>query len=274
MRRGCRLLGCAVLWALVLLGPIGWCQAAIVMDLSDQVGGGPLPPSGGPSWGTATFEDASPGVVRLTLHANLPTGYSIGGLGSTPTFGWGFNLDPLLNTQNLLFTYVSGNDAQVLHAANNKYVATGGGAFDFVFQWGWNISPPDPLVGTQDAVYTISASGLSATSFKQLSSDGSGGYYSAALVKGNGSAYSVGATKDSESSAIPEPATLVIWSVLGRGRGGTGGAQTAPAPLRRKRGIHSSSRRSPATAHAVPGWGCASSHSTACLERAPGPRSA
>lgn len=223
MRRGCRLLGCAALWALVVFAPIGWCQAAIVtMDLTDQVSGGPLPPSGGPSWGSATFEDASPGVVRLTLHANLPTGYSIGGLGPLPTFGWGFNLAPLLNTQGLQFTYVSGNDAYVLHAANNSYRATGGGAFDFVFQWGWNINPPDPLVGTQDAVYTISATGLSATSFEQLSSDGSGGYYSAALIKGNGSEYWVGATTDSHSSAIPEPATLVIWSVLGAGGAGLG----------------------------------------------------
>jgi len=219
MRRGCRLLGCAALWALVFLGPIGWCQAAIVtMDLTGQIGGAPLP-EGGPSWGTATFADVSSGVVKLTLQANLPVGYSIGGLGNSLPFGWGFNLDPGLNTQDLQFAYVSGNDAQILHAANNSYQAIGDGTFDFVFQWGWDITP-DPLVGTQEAVYTISATGLSATSFGQMSSDGSGGYYSAARVKVNGSTYWVGAQTASESFvAIPEPATLVIWSVLGAGAG-------------------------------------------------------
>lgn len=165
---------------------------------------------------TATFESCGLDCVRLTMSI---TGTNTDEFidGSTGNFGWGFNLDPLLDPDDLAFAFVSGNEADGISTGINAFKADGDGWFDIVFNW---TQAGGVFTVGQTSVYDITLAGLTVGDFEFLSACGRGcgneAWASAAHVlgvgeDGEGSAWMGGRTGDEEPpEQIPEPGSLVL----------------------------------------------------------------
>jgi hypothetical protein len=200
---------------------------AVSFDLTVEFSGATAP-SGSPPWGTITFTDLGLGIVQVEFEANLQS--------STEFISeWSFNLDPSFDPNNLLFAFISGNDADVIATGADAFQADGDGKFDVQFEWTGS-SAGDRLDGTETSVYSITCtlcSGFNASSFDFTSATGGGQgvFHTAAHVQGIGpSAGLSGWVGDGGTGGeggiggeqVPAPATLVF---LGLGLVGLGARQ-------------------------------------------------
>ena len=191
-------------------------QASLTLDLSIEYTGG-TPPEGTPPWLNATFEDSGLDEVTLTLSTpNLTDAESVK--------AWAFNLDPLLDPTNLVFSEASRTGSFEpaifdITTGTNFWKAGGDGYFDIEIKFS-NQDGAAKRFGVGDGVvYTISGIvGLTADSFDFVSepNGGAGEYKTAAHVQ------SIGPTDDDSGwVATPEPATLGLMlmaslTLLGR----------------------------------------------------------
>ncbi len=198
-----------IIWMLTLVST----KAAIyVYDFSHVISG--TPPAGAAPWLRATFEDVSPGTVRLNFLATALTG-------SENVVKAYFNLNPTLNAENLSLTHsasVGSFDLPAINLKTDEYKADGDGRFDiqmvFVndgdgdasrFTTGESV---EYLLTYSDTLYP--ALNISAVDFNYLSlTDGGAGiYYTAAHVQ-----RIVGGTETSGwiGAAVPEPSVAALF---------------------------------------------------------------
>ena len=176
-------------------------------------------PPGTPPWLKATFANNGTNHVTLTLDAfNVDGGHVL---------LWAFNLDPTLNANSLSVMQTSGpKEDQIANnvslpanagiKGNDTQVADTNGLFDLKFTWSIH-----PFTAGMTAVFDISMAGLTENSFSFLSSPRTdiklgpvlpGGAESLAQIT-----YTtpVSAQDYISGDPIPEPATIIIWSLLG-----------------------------------------------------------
>lgn len=170
---------------------------------------------------TATLDDTACGADCVQLRMSTSGSSSTEFVDGVGTFGWGFNFNASKNLGALVFTSVSGNDADVIQTGIDAFKADGDGLFDILFQW--KPSPSSRFrVGNDSTVYNITGiAGLSIADFNFLSADTDGNHThwtSAAHVQGIGpngdSGWIGGIGECQDCGKVPEPASL---SLLGLG---------------------------------------------------------
>lgn len=217
-----RCLAAVLAGCLVLALFAGQASGSLILELgySATFSDDSVPPAQDPPWLRATFAEDSGGAVLLTLEA---VGLTI------PEYvqAWYFNFDPTLDVEALTISYLSGVQPSDIKQQENAFNADGDGYFDILFdfpnanngRFGANDVSVFRITPSTNAGYSISP-----WSFAFESQDGNhdpnyqrdwGPYVSAAKIGGTG--------EDGEDSAwvhahiIPEPASLVIWSLMGAG---------------------------------------------------------
>lgn len=170
----------------------GASQAATLQfELTREFSGSGFNPTGSSPWGTATFVDVVPGQVQLTLarSSNMTSGEFIR--------SWFFNLDPAISPSALSITQNSGPVATALEAATDAYRADGGPFMDIRLSFA--TSGAQRFDGDfATAVFTFSAAGLTAESFRQFglgAGNSPNGLLHAAHIQGipgDGSAWTTG----------------------------------------------------------------------------------
>ncbi len=203
---------------LVLLITLMWgastAQASLIsLNLTTEFSGGTPPEGTTMPWLNATFDDDdTPGSVTLTLTApNLTDPENVK--------SWSFNLNPLLDPRDLMFTLSDSSGAfsapTVLTGdsidGKDSYKADGDGFFDILIEFAEEDGSDTRFGRGDEAVYTITGiSSLTAASFDVVSAPGggAGAYETAAHVR------SIGLNSDSgwvgTGAIAPEPATLMF----------------------------------------------------------------
>ena len=187
-------------------------RADVVIDLGTLING--TAPPGGTPWLIADFHDMGANTVQLTMSNKMPSSDDY-------VHDWLFNLDR--DVSNFAFAYVSGAAATATDYGVNAFNGGSqikGGLFDVQFTF------PTPnhgrLTGGSNSVYTLSGTGLTAADFMAFSVNdsgnppSSGGWESAAEVRGYGGSGSIGAP-----NPAPEPMTLSLAAfvvLLGRSK--------------------------------------------------------
>jgi hypothetical protein len=176
------------------------------------------PGSYGP-WVIATFEDVTPGVVRLTMQnsSTMPTSQKVAELD--------FNLNPALNVNSLLFSvYASGGSFQMpaINQATDGFRSGGDGSYDvqFAFNVSGSINSGKTFTLGEYVVYTISGiAGLTANDFAFLSQPGTGNnagpYYASGHILGIGSSNNSAWIAPSGLAPVPEPSAAALLLVGG-----------------------------------------------------------
>jgi hypothetical protein len=134
---------------------------------------GAVPPDGPAPYATATFDDfGGVGSVQLTMQV-APT------VGEADVTGMYFNLDPSMDPTTLSFTRDSGTGPSAadttISTGIDGFKAGGDGLYDILFDF----PPPPGLNGAsfnagEDLVYTITGTGLTASSFNFFGTPGPG----------------------------------------------------------------------------------------------------
>ena len=164
-------------------------------------------PAGSAPWLVATFVDqAAPNAVRLTLDA-------AGFTGNENVLSTYFNLDPLLNSAQLSFTYAAlstGPAAAKITTGADCCKADGDGEYDirFTFPSGGGFDAAETVV--YDIVYSGLGT-LSALSFNFLSAPagGNGPFLAAAHIQNTGIGGG-GSGWIAPVSVVPEPGTWML----------------------------------------------------------------
>jgi hypothetical protein len=165
-------------------------------------------------WLTATFADLAAGTATIALRSN--------GLSPNQRVDSVFLNLATISPSSLSFTHVSGPVATV-SVGQDSFKAASGGNFDIRLSYG-NAPAPNAFVGNQTSIYRVSAPGLTAGSFSELSSgrsEGSsaqGSLYAAAKVVAaqHGSTWVTG-NSVAHTAPAPEPeiyATLLAGLAL------------------------------------------------------------
>ncbi len=189
--------GCSILSASTM--------AAVIFNLDTTINGST--PTGSPPFLTAVFQTTAVDTVQVTMTNNMPSTNFVD--------NWMFNINPV---PALLFTWVSG--VQAISVTSGPDFSNGGsnmkaGLFDIEFHYPTSSSDPNRFHGGENAVYTITGTGITEASFLALSANdpgsppSTGGWLSAAHVQGFGSSGSIGTDQP-----VPEPAA---FAVLGLG---------------------------------------------------------
>lgn len=201
-------------WAIVFaFCPLS--SAGIVTHELDYEFSGATAPAGSTPWLEATFDDSFGGAntVRLTMEAvNL--------VGTEYVSEWLFNFDPTLDPTQLTFAVVDNSDSvpNSISTGVNAFAADGDGYFDVRF-----VFPPPPgtfpqkFTAAEEVIYDITyVAPISASSFDFFSAPGGGAgtYKSAAHVQGIGPTGDDSGWIGPRDGAIPEPAGLIVWSIL------------------------------------------------------------
>jgi len=168
-------------------------------------GAAPSSPGSNTIFATAIFDDHnSSGTVTLTMTVlnNLPSGAYVN--------DWYFNSSTAPLTS---ITFVSGTQAASVDSGTNAFKADGtGGNFDFAFHFPTN--NPGGLAQGHTSVYTLTDTGLTASSFNSVSvpAPNGGGYVGALHVQGYGNSVWTSGTGliRLQENPVPEPATLAL----------------------------------------------------------------
>ncbi len=189
--------------------------AATIVSFDMSVAWNGASPEGAAPWLNATFDDqGAAGDVILTITAvNLTL--------TEKVWGWYFNLDPLLDPDQLIFSgpSKSGNgagpwfdDPDIL-TGSNAFKADGDGSFDLLIQFETADGGTHSFEAGDSVEYTISGIGsLMANSFYYMSDPepgGAGEYITTAHVLGIGEAAISGWV------TIPEPAMICLLGLGG-----------------------------------------------------------
>ena len=169
-----------------------------------------------PAWLTATFDDGGgTGTVTLTMSASNLTG-------TEHVSWWGFNVNPtILNPQTFLnITHSSGETATAVKEATvndpgtgnaGTFKADGDGFFDIVFNFETS-NLPTRFTNGETSVYTITGTGITASTFdfSSINGGGNGTYKSAAHVLnttgvGTGGSGWIGGDENPPQEVVPEP---------------------------------------------------------------------
>jgi hypothetical protein len=177
---------------------------SLILNLGKSLNG--TTPSGSPPWLTADFESTVGGTVTLTMTNNMPSAEF------TPQ--WLFNVGPGVNPANLSFTHVSGpNPTTAVGGATVGDASIKAGTFNVLFSWG-TANNANRFSGGRTVVETITdaADGITAASFKALSTGSQGGILSAAKVQGIPAAGGTasGTIVDFHAQSVPEPSSLAL----------------------------------------------------------------
>ena len=170
---------------------------------------GGSPPAGPTPWITAYFDDGgTPGSVELFLETTNLVDLEL-------VFVWMFNLDPLLDPGDLVFSTPAKTgqfNNPDIHLGVNAFQADGDGFFDINVEFD-NSDQTARRFGAGDAaLFTITGiPTLTASSFDFLSHEdgGQGEYPSAAHIGG------IGPSDGSGWVTVPEPAALSALAVIG-----------------------------------------------------------
>ncbi len=164
-----------------------------------------------PPWLTATFTTAGTGTVELVLQSRLNPSFD-----TECVKEWYFNFDPSLNPSILTITpgTISGATApSISHEERDAYKADGDGYYDILFTFDTTGGASNRFGGNDWAKFMIAGADITENSFDFFSvgGGGHGAYKSAAHV------LSVGDDDDSAwiGDPIPEPATIIVWGLLG-----------------------------------------------------------
>ena len=169
---------------------IGFCvpkgaATSIQFDFNHEFSSG-TPPAGTAPWLRAIFTDVGVDTVSLKISAvNLsPTEF---------VSGWYFNLDPLMNANNLVFGGPAVNSGAVtspgIQTGKDKFKADGDGKYDILFSFATSGGATERFTAGDSITFTLSGIlGLTADDFNFLSAPagGHGPFISAAHVQGIG----------------------------------------------------------------------------------------
>lgn len=197
--------------------------STVTMDFDIEFSGGQAP-GGATPWLTAVFDDAADSIGANGVLLTLSTP---GLTGSENIDKWLFNLNPALDPTQLTFTRVGGTGPVSVTIATtadntNSIPGDGGGYYDINFNFPQG-NPAGRFSAGETEIYEIGyVSPLTADDFNFLAAPhgGNGVHLSAAHVQnttGEGSGGSGWVAPGNGTQPIPEPATLVIWSLLGLG---------------------------------------------------------
>lgn len=169
-------------------------------------------PQGTSPWLTATFADTGTDQVTLTMTASnlVPDEF---------VSDFDFNLDPTMQAMNLTYTNAGGVVASSMNTTTNGSKAAGDGLYDIEFLFptasGDRLGVGETAAGST-SVYTITGTGLSASSFNFLSCQQSDGCQSAGNLGPFYAAAHIQAIPGADSgwvapvAAIPEPADAAM----------------------------------------------------------------
>ena len=202
-----------VLSALVCFCVVTCANASIIFEISGSdfslpAGGAPIP-AANPL--VMTFADNGANTVRLTIDpSGLPANYEkISDVWFNSLVG------------GLSFQYVSGVGASSTGPGGN---VDGAGIFDWNFQYSTSGPAGSFHVNSGNSVYDITGSGLTENSFLKLTVPNDtppGALYVAIHMNlgGNGQSAHYGTdqyrTGTGSGGVIPEPGSLIVWSLLG-----------------------------------------------------------
>lgn len=201
-----------LLLALLVLTATPCVAASITFDLNYVYTG--AAPADAPPWLRATFSDASPGSVNLTLESLLDGSEFVGGQYNPnkpwkSVGGWLFNFNPAKDLDKLSFAAYGGtNPADGIATAINGFKAAAGtDSYDILFAW----ESGGRFTAGQTALYTISGlADLSVSDFNLLSTGGANQFHTAAHIQGLNSGASAWIGDRETSTPVPEPATLLL----------------------------------------------------------------
>lgn len=196
----------------VLLLPAPARADVLTFELGGEFSGG-SDPSGTPPWLQATFTDVAPGEVDLELTSLLQSSTEF-------VSQWLFNLDPLLDPNNLSFSFVAGTAASSISPLvddTDAYKADGDGFFDIQFNWTSNT-----FTQGSSATYTLTSSDsitVDSFDFPSAMGGGQGVFGSAAHVQGINVEDSgwIGATTTNggDGEIVPEPSSIALLAAGG-----------------------------------------------------------
>lgn len=190
----------------VLVGVVTFAPARADLSFSlTREFSGASPPAATESgvWLRATFQDVAQDTVRLRLE-NLLVGTE------EHIKSWYFNIEPFVD--DLAFTCVSGAVPASIAAGLNAFKADGDGYFDILLEWPRSASDENRFDSSHPlAVFDITGSGISASSFDHLSvgaGNSPGGLYTAAHVGGIGPE-----GEDSGWITVPVPGAALLGAI-------------------------------------------------------------
>ncbi len=196
-------------------------SAGLIMDLNTAYNG--TPPLGTGPWGRATFDDFGPNSVKLTME-NLA---SVSGA-SQFISNWTFNVADDDFLRELRFTYLGTGldscEAQSIDIGAGTIKARGGGKRGFGFDIALNFATSNGggptgskrftpgKTSVYQLTYTGSKSGFGASLFNAVTNND---LLTSAHIQGipSGSKTTSGAATG--AATVPEPSSLVLWSLFG-----------------------------------------------------------